>query len=100
MDINVTCIVAAADVTAARALAVSYGDGPNTFSVPLSTSPTETVPANATHYGMSGYIPEDEVLAFQASVDPMINVTSNENTSFQEIIANRTPTLYLVQEPV
>jgi hypothetical protein len=99
-DRNVTCIVEAANKAAAVAIGVAYGDGTGTFSVPLSSNPSETNPANATHWGMSGSIPEAEVAAFEASVDPMINVTDNDTGGgFFQIIGSRSPQLYIVNEP-
>lgn len=97
---DVTCICTAADKAAAQAIAVANGDGPGTFSVALSTSPSETNPANATHWGMSGQISGGEAAAFEQSVSPMINVTENDGTSFFQIIGSRVPQLYMVQEPL
>lgn len=99
-DRNVTLIVEAANKAAAQAIAVANGDGPSTFAVALSTSPTETSNANATHWGYSGWLPQAEIEAFETSVDPMVNVSSNENTTFFDTIASRVPQLYLVQEAV
>lgn len=97
---TVCCIVANADKAAAQTIAMAHGDGPGTFSVPLSTSSGITNPALATHWGMEGQIPEEEVNAFEISVDPMINVTDTNGAGFNSIIGSREPRLYKIIEPI
>lgn len=93
-------IVENARVQDARDLCVAAGDGPGTFSVALSTSPNETNPANATHWGMEGTYYEAVLEALQLSVDPMVNLTETDGSGFNTVIASRVPALYKVNEPL
>lgn len=98
MERNVTIICTAADTLKAQAFANNYPGGTN-FSVPLFTMPGQTNRNLATHWACSGFCDADMVAAFEVSVDPIVNVTSNENTDFNTIIANRSPQLFrLVEE--
>ena len=96
MDRNVTVIVEAANIVAARDLM----EDPNSFSVQLGEVQGWDQDAQRTHYAMSGYIPADKVELMEVSVSPMFNVTNNEGTDFHTIIAGRSPRLYMRTEPL
>lgn len=100
MGLRLTAIVAAADVSAARALCVSLGDGPGTFSVPLSTTRGVTDPALATHYGMSGELYDGEGEALLVSIDPMVKTFSLDDGDFLSHIAACSPPLYRIIEGI
>ena len=100
-DVNVTLICNAADQATAEALVSQFPGGAGTFSIPLSTSPGVTDPAQATHFAGSGYCAQEMADAVNNNVDPMFKVFSNENTSFNSIISEQcTPPLYLIVVPL
>lgn len=72
--IDRTLICIAAQRTAANALAASLGNGPSTFSIPLSTTPGVTNPALATHWGGSGQIGDEAADGLRLSLDPTVMV--------------------------
>jgi hypothetical protein len=71
---SVTMICTAADRAAAQAKASDLGDGPESFSVPLSPEKDVTTPALATHWAQSGAFPDYYVEAFDVSLAPMVKV--------------------------
>jgi hypothetical protein len=87
-------------LNAARAKAQELGDGPGTFSVPLSTQPGITDPAQATWYAMSG----EELRAGYADemdvqLDPMVKVLPLEDgQTFDDHLALVNPRLYRIIE--
>lgn len=100
-DTNVTLICAAADRAAAEAIVSQFPGGAGTFSVPLSTSPGITDPAQATHFAGSGMVAQEMADAVNNSVDPMLKVFSNDNTDFNTIISTQCdPVLYRIYEPL
>lgn len=100
MGLNLTAIVTSADKAAAKALCTALGDGPGTFSVPLSTSPGVSNPALATHWAMSGELYDGEGEALILSVVPMVKTFDLEGSSFAQHIAECTPPLYRINEPL
>lgn len=69
------------------------------FSVPLTSAGSgETDPGAATHWGMSGYFPEEMADLLEQSVEPMIKTFTNENTTFDENLTLVDPVLYRIYE--
>lgn len=97
----VTAICTTQDKAAAVALAQANGDGPNPFSVPLSTVPGVTDPAQATHWGMSGYLATGEGDALNVSLAPMVKVFPlDDGSDFNTHISLCVPPLYRINEAV
>lgn len=100
-DRDVTIICAAADRVAANAKAEALGAGPNNLSVPLATQPGLSDPAQATHWGGSGYMPEDIASALDQSLNPMVKVFPNDDGSaFAEHLLMCDPPLYRIYEAI
>lgn len=97
-DRNITAFCTAADKLAANTLAEANGGGPNTFSVALSTLEGITDPALATHWAGSGYMNTTLVEELETSVEPLLQVRSNENKDFTTHLAESVPVLYRIYE--
>jgi hypothetical protein len=100
---SVSCFCENAGKAAAVALCTSFGDGPGTFSVPLSTQAGVTDRAQATHWGMSGDINADEVAAMEVSLDPKcwvfeLNPQGGAPLSFDDHLAMCSPPLHRIVE--
>lgn len=96
---DVTVICTAADRENANAKAAEFGDGPNSFSVPLSTQPGIKDPALSTHWGGSGQVSAEMADAMDVSLDPMVKVFDNtDGTSFADHLTMCTPPLYRIYE--
>ena len=105
MTRSIVCICENAGKTAAQAICTTNGDyGPGCFSVPLSTSQGVTDRAFATHWGMSGDIPDAEASALEVSLDPKVWVfditdpITQQVISFDSQLAAMQPPLYRVIE--
>lgn len=100
---SVSCICENATKAAAQAICTAAGDGPGTFSVPLSTVQGVTDRAQATHWGMSGDIPSAEVDTLQFSLNPKVwvfdlNPQGAPQQTFDQHLTMCTPPLYRVIE--
>jgi hypothetical protein len=100
MDRNVAVFCTAADRTAANTLANNNGGGPNNFSIPLSTVSGVENPALATHWAGSGNLEAGLVGVLETSVSPLLQVRSNEDKTFDQHLAESTPVLYRINEPI
>lgn len=97
---HVTAICAASDKDAAVALAIANGDGPGAFSVPLSTQQNVSDPAQATHWGMTGYLATGEGDALNVSLNPMVKLFPlDDGSTFDQHLAMCQPPLYRLAPP-
>lgn len=98
---NVTIICTAADKSSAQNKAVQLGDGPGTFSVPLSTTQGVTNRTLATHWGQSGSVDDAYAEAFDVSLQPLLKVFPLiGGQTFDDHLAMCVPRLYRIVEDI
>lgn len=99
MNVNVTFICSSGVKQTMKNRATELGDGPDTFSVPLSTKSDETDRTKATHWAMSGWVPQEYVDAFSNEPGVKLEVMA-EGDTFDSHLAKQSPRLYRVIEGI